>query len=135
MSEDPRSIEPELSCDAHPGTWNCDPGFRGLEPRIWQAVDELRGVRAFHAGEETTSSTPILVGVGTRLRLDQTDWTIQGCTQGDIFVWHRFRVLDGTHAGLCVEFTQYQLSTFTAWVPDGLAAEDVPSQAQPVRVK
>ena len=99
--------------------WTQDRGFHGVESRTWSVTVDMDRQLEAH-GENERRSTLL---AGTRLRLDQTDWVIQGCDQGDYYVWHRFMVLDGDHAGRCVEFSKYVPDGFLAWIPDGIAPD------------
>ena len=92
-------------------------GFRGPESLLWRAV---RPIEAWNAHPAGSIPERVAIATGTNLRLDQTDWCIQGCASGDVIVGQRFFVMNGPLAGCCVEFTQYTPKAFTAWVPDGL---------------
>jgi hypothetical protein len=99
------------------------PGFRGVEQRAWVTQTSVQGWNAHPSGDR---AQPLQVPSGTHLRLEQSDWCVQGCTAADIVVGQRFSVLDGPLTGRCVEFTAYCPDGFTSWIPDGLQATDAP---------
>ena len=113
MNDETAPEEPR--CAAHDG-WPFWPetGF-GLTSRRWRATRDVSASALRHAGEVGDAEPArITIGAGTRLRLDQTDATQQGCTPADFIVSQQFHVLDGAHAGRCGEFTRMVPDAYTA---------------------
>ena len=107
--EEPRCAAHELGLSWHAA------GFRGLASRRWRATRDVSASALRHAGEVGDAEPArITIGAGTRLRLDQTDATQQGCTPADFIVSQQFHVLDGAHAGRCGEFTRMVPDAYTA---------------------
>jgi hypothetical protein len=61
---------------------------------------------------------------GTRLRLDQTDFTATSVDWNDAWVEQRFLVLDGPLIGDCVAFGAGEPGLPLSWVPAAIAPDE-----------
>lgn len=73
---------------------------RNSDPAMWRVVADLPA----EASLDDAMTGSVLLMPGTRLRHAQSAWNLQRCDRFEvIFSMERFHVLDGPHAGHCVE--------------------------------
>src|SRR4051794_17222336 len=92
----------EARCTHEHDLDQCRPGYRAPAARWWQVIED---VTAFRALKDWRRVDRVGVPAGTRLRLDQTDFTVgTGNDWTDAWVDQRFLVLDGLLVGECIAF-------------------------------
>jgi hypothetical protein len=81
--------------------WSGTTGHRDVDPVLWRVVKSISASPT----NDDAARQPVALEPGTTLRHDQSDWTLQGCAACEVVIaWDRFQILDGPHAGRCVEF-------------------------------
>ena len=102
-------------CGHRHDLWEARAGYRSVRPAIWRVVAPVAGPPP----QNEHLRPPVALTPGTLLRHDQSDSTAQEDDSYLLrhFMMERFAVIDGPHAGQCVEFQAMDLEEGESAIP------------------